>query len=253
MRVARRAVVAAAAMAMLGTVAYGHDIAVFPTAGPDGVRLRVRYGHPGDYQDTVAGKLVTLDAHSPSGERRSYAGRLRPDGITLVTAPLAEVTAPGTWVFSTFYDNGFFLRTDDGRSVNTTRAEYPSATTASHNIKYGKALLAVGQSGPGFDRVIGHRLELVPKQDPFTVDRGGTLDVVVFFEGEPLPGAPVVVYPEAEADKPLSVKTDAEGVVKVPIDRTGTFIVGAEHGVPSRHPDFATRDAYAASLVFTRS
>lgn len=235
------------------TVLQAHDIAVFPTAGSDGVRLRVRYGHPGDYQDTVPGKLITLDGIAPSGDRQSFAGRLRPDGITLLTAPLPELTAPGTWLFSAFYDNGFFLRTDDGRSVNTTRAEYPAAKTASHNIKYGKALLAVGNSGAGYDRVVGHRLELVPKADPFKAARGSALDVQVIFDGKPLAGTSVFVYPERETDKPLTLKTDQSGIARVPLDRTGTFIIGAEHGVDSRHPDLATRDVYAASLVFSRS
>lgn len=238
--------------ASLGAIAEAHDIAVFPTAGPDGVRLRVRYGHPGDYQDTVAGKLVALDAYPPGGERRSYAGRLRADGITLITSPITDVTAPGTWVFSTFYDNGFFLRTEDGRSVNTTRAEYPAAKAVSHNLKYGKALLAVGKSGPGFDRVLGHRLELVPKQDPLAASRAPTVDVAVLFDGKPLAGASVFVYPEKEGVKPVTLETDAAGLVKVPLDRSGTFIIGTEHGVASRHPDLATRDVYAASLVFTR-
>src|SRR5262245_44624163 len=93
-----------------GAALQAHDLAVFPTAAPDGVRLRVRYGHPGDYQDAAPGKLVTLDAIAPSGDRQSFAGRLRPDGITLVTSPIPELTAPGTWLFSVFYDNGFFLR-----------------------------------------------------------------------------------------------------------------------------------------------
>lgn len=244
---------ALAVIALASAVGYAHDIAVFPAGGADGVRLTVRYGHPGDYQETAAGKLVSLDAYPPGGERRSYAGRLRPDGITLVTPPLTDATAQGTWVFSTFYDNGFFLRTDEGRTVNTTRAEYPAAKSATHNLKYGKALLPVGQSGPGFDRTVGHRLELVPGQDPFGVAPGGTVDVLVLFDGKPLAGASVFVYGERETDTPVTLESNAEGLVQVALDRAGTFIVGTEHGVESRHPDLASRDVYAASLVFTRS
>jgi len=242
-------------LAVTGAVSalHAHDIAVFPVAGGDGLRLRVKYGHPGDYQSTVAGKLVSLDAYSPGGERRSFAGRLRADDLALLTAPLVEVAAPGTWVFATFYDNGFFLRTDDDRTVNTTRAEYPSAKSATHNLKYGKALAVVGgRSGAGFDRVVGHRLELVPTADPFTIARGGALDVRVIFDGKPLAGAKVFSYPERDTDTPATVTADAAGIARVALDRAGTFIIGSEHGVASRHPDLATRDVYAASLVFSR-
>lgn len=238
-------------LATLSSPLLAHDIAIFPRAEEAGVRLQVRYGHPGDYQDTLGGKLVTLDAFAPDGQRRSLAGRLRPDGLSLVTAPLADAGAPGTWLFAAFYDNGFFLRTEDGRSVNTTRAEYPAASAVSHNIKYGKALFASAAPGPGFDRVVGHRLEIVPKQNPLGLGRGGTLDVVVHFDGRPLAGASLFVYPASEADKPVESKTDATGAARVTLDRTGVFILGTEHGVPSRHPEFATRDVYAATLVFT--
>lgn len=244
---------AAVALFVAGLVAgvSAHDIAVFPLTGPDGVRLRVRYGHPGDYQDTVAGKLVTLETWAPDGQRRSAAGRLRDDGLALITSPLGDLSPQGTWLVSAFYDNGFFLRTDDGRQVNTTRAEYPVAKTATHNIKFGKALFAVGAPGAGFDRVVGHRLEFVPRQNPLTLASGGTLDVELRFDGKPLAGATVFAYPEKESDPPAEVKTDASGVARVPVNRSGLFILGAEHGAPSRHPEMATRDAYAATLVFT--
>ncbi len=79
-------------VAVVNGVGGAHDIAVFPAAGDRGLTLVVRYGHPGDYQDTLAGKLVAL-----------------------------EPGLDGVWVFSAFYDNGFFLRTADGRSVSKER------------------------------------------------------------------------------------------------------------------------------------
>lgn len=242
---------AAVVLAGLGVGVSAHDIAIFPTSDAAGLRLRVRYGHPGDYQDTVAGKLITLDAWAPGGERRSLAGRLRDDGLALITSPMTDATAPGTWLFTAFYDNGFFLRTADGRQVNTTRAEYPEAASATHNIKYGKALFATGSPGPGFDRVVGHRLELVPRQNPLALARGASLDVAVHFDGKPLADATLYVYPEREEEEPGEVTSDADGMARVALNRSGVFILGTEHGVPSRHPDLATRDAYAATLVFT--
>jgi len=231
---------------------HAHDIAVFPSTDGGGVRLLVRFGHPGDYQPALPAKLVTLDAIAPNGARRGLAGRLRPDGITLVAPPVTDLVGTGTWIFTAYYDNGFFLRTADGRSVNTTRADYPTTEPVTHNLKFGKALHVVGTAGPGFDRVAGHRLELVPKQDPFAVPPGRALEVLALFDGKPLAKEAVFLYGEQDDAPTTQLSTDAAGIVRVPIDRAGRFLIGTEHDVPSRHPELATRDAYAATLVFTR-
>lgn len=236
-----------------GAVVHAHDIAVFPSLVDGGVTVAVKYGHPGDYGATSAGKLIELDAFTPSGERRSLAGRVRPDGTSLVTAPLEKTAADqGTWVFASFYDNGFYVKTADGRSVNTTKADYPAAETATHNLKFGKALLHAGGASRGFDRVVGHRLELVPRSDPFAPGVGGELRVEIQFEGKPLAGATVHLYADAAAADTTTHVADRSGVVRVPLSRGGVHVLSVSHDVASRHPALATRDVYAATLVFTR-
>jgi nickel transport protein len=247
------------ALAMAVTVAFGssslqaHDIAVFPSVIDGAVAVAVKYGHPGDYSATVAGKLIELDAYSPSGERRPLAGRVRPDGTSLVTSPLEKAAGDqGTWVFASFYDNGFFVKTAEGRSVNTTKADYPAAESATHNLKFGKALLHNGGGSRGFDRVVGHRLELVPRGDPFAPGMAGELRVEIQFEGKPLAGATVHLYADATAADTTTHVADRAGVVRVPLSRGGTHVLSVSHDVASRHPELATRDVYAATLVFTR-
>jgi nickel transport protein len=245
---------ALAMVAAFGSAALqAHDIAVFPSMIDGAVTVAVKYGHPGDYGPTIAGKLIELDAFSPSGERRPLAGRVRPDGTSLVTAPLEKAAGDqGTWVFASFYDNGFFVKTADGRSVNTTRADYPSAETATHNLKFGKALLRNGGDSRGFERVVGHRLELVPRGDPFASGMGGELRVEIQFEGKPLAGATVYLYADAAAADTTTHVADRAGIVRVPLSRGGTHVLSVSHDVASRHPALATRDVYAATLVFTR-
>jgi nickel transport protein len=253
----RRATIASvlALAALIGSTAaiQAHDIAVFPSMMAGGVAVAVKYGHPGDYGATAAGKLIELDAYAPSGDRRSLAGRVRPDGLDLVTAPLENAAGDqGAWVFASFYDNGFYVKTADGRSVNTTKADYPAAETATHNLKFGKALLRTGGASKGFDRVVGHRLELVPRGDPFAAGMGGELRVEVQFEGKPLAGATVHLYADAAAADTTTHVADRAGVVRVPLSRGGTHVLSVSHDVASRHPELATRDVYAATLVFTR-
>lgn len=238
---------------MVGIVApRAHDISVFPTLAGSNLQLTLKFGHPGDYSAAAPGKLIVLDAYPPTGEKRPLAGRVRPDGDLLVMTPLEiDVNQPGTWVIAAFYDNGFTLRTADGRWVNTTKAEYPTAETSTHNVKYGKALLQMGASGKGYDTVAGHRIELIPRVDPFTVKPGGTLDLEVRFEGKPLAQATVRAYVDETTTKTVERTSNAAGMVQMPIARGGRHILSVEHNIPSRHPEMATRDAYAASLIFS--
>jgi nickel transport protein len=256
----KRMVMAFAMMAVAAASALqAHDIGVFPLLTDGGIAVAVKYGHPGDYQATAAGKLIELDAYAPSGERTMLAGRLRPDGTSLLTSPLTAAPGDrGTWLFASFYDNGFFVKTAEGRSVNTTKADYPAAETATHNLKFGKGLLQTGGgsasgSGRGFDRVVGHRLELVPRVDPFAIAAGGELRLEVLYDGKPLAGAKVHRYADDGSSSTTEHVADRMGVVRVPMSRGGQHILSVSHDVPSRHPELATRDVYAATLVITRS
>jgi uncharacterized GH25 family protein len=226
-----------------------HDIGVFPRVDAAGIRLEVKYGHPGDYTETFASRLIDLQAIAPNGTTQPLAGRLRPEQTSLLSTPM-ETVAAGVWMFSAFYDNGFYLRTTDGRTVNTTKAEYPAAQSVTHNLKYGKSLLQVGSEATGFDRVLGHPLELIPQSNPFQ-RTGKPLSVAVRLQGKPLPGVSMTFYPLSGSGKPMLLKTDAAGIAQVDTSESGTYILSVEHGVPSRHPEMAMRDAYAASLVFT--
>jgi uncharacterized GH25 family protein len=247
--------IALASAALIGSAALqAHDIAVSPSLIDGAVAVAVRYGHPGDYGATSAGKLIELDAYTPSGERRPLAGRVRPDGAELVAALERVAGDQGTWVFASFYDNGFFVKTAEGRSVNTTKADYPAAAaeTATPNLKFGKALLHVGGTSRGFDRVAGHRLELVPRSDPFAPGMGGELRIEIQFEGKPLAGATVHLDADAASSDTTTHVADRAGVVRVPLSRGGLHVLSVSHDVASRHPALATRDVYAATLVFTR-
>jgi uncharacterized GH25 family protein len=64
-----------------------------------------------------------------------------------------------------------------GRVINSTKMNYASAESSYHNLKFGKTLVAVGDHKGSYDRVIGHRLEIVPQADPFALKVGDNLKV----------------------------------------------------------------------------
>lgn len=233
---------------------WAHDIALYPEVQGRTIRIVARYGHPGDYQPAALNKVLDLDAYDPAGRKVSCVPQLKLEGLSLVAPLEAKTASGGTWVLATRYDNGFFVKGPDGRSVATVKTEYPSATTSTHNIKYGKALVRIDQGAAGFAQVVGHRLELIPRQDPASLKPGDKLPVEVRFAGQPLANAGVEIGDGVTPMKEESIQryqTNAQGIALVPITRRGLQVVAVDHKVRSAYPAVAAEDAYTATLTFT--
>jgi len=100
--------------------------------------------------------------------------------------------------------------------------------------KFSKAFLVVGRAAEGDPlrwSEVGHALEIVPQSDPVHLARkGGTLEVQVLFDREPLAGARVTAVPEgAPAAGGKSAITDEIGVVRIRLDRAGRWLVRTGH------------------------
>jgi uncharacterized GH25 family protein len=158
--------------------------------------------------------------------------------------------AEGTWTFASTYDNGFYVHASDGHAIATTLADYPTAVDSAHYFKFSKSLLHIGRSTKGFDRVLGHRLELIPEGDPFAVAVGGSLAVTVHFEGRTLANATVEIGDDKSAARGPAQKTDSQGVVRVPVDHRGWYRLAVTYRAPSHYPGLFKFDDLNASLVF---
>src|ERR1019366_1931483 len=156
------------------------------------------------YEQIFTIRLLTLQAIAPDGNVISLlpTAKTVPDQLSLIASlHRAESRNEGIWTFSSTYDNGFYIHTADGRAIATTLADYPSAADSAHYFKFSKGLLHLGQPHQGYDRILGHRLELVPKADPFGVAVGGTLPVEVRFQGKPLANASVEIGDDHSAGR----------------------------------------------------
>ena len=83
------------------------------------------------------------------------------------------------------------------------------------------------------------RLEIVPQTDPVKLSRdGGTLEVQVLYEREPLAGVRLLALPRgAAADEHVIAITDEIGVAKFDLTRAGLWLVELAYkheGVRSR-------------------
>jgi uncharacterized GH25 family protein len=156
----------------------------------------------------------------------------------------------GIWLLSSTYDNGFYVHAPDGHAIATTLADYPAAADSAHYFKYSKALLRHGQSSRGYNRILGHRLELIPKTDPFAVAVGASIPIEVRFQGKPLAGAIVEIGDDRSAGRSPEQKTDSLGIVQVPINHRGWYRLAVTFRSPSKYPDLFKFDDLTASFVF---
>jgi uncharacterized GH25 family protein/ketosteroid isomerase-like protein len=122
--------------------------------------------------------------------------------------------------------------------------------------KYAKTVVEVGTGGPrAFARTAGHPLEFVPLSDPAALRAGERAAFRLLYRGRPMAGArihagaaPATTRMDAAADEHL--ETDADGVVRVCVDRPGLWNARTLQIVPSDPGSGADFDAHWATLVF---
>lgn len=100
--------------------------------------------------------------------------------------------------------------------------------------RYTRHLKALVQVGSARDETYGARagmrLEIVPEANPVFVEPGAALPVLVLFGGAPLPGVRVEAFSRDGADvRGASYTTDAEGRIRVAIDRRGAWLLRLVH------------------------
>jgi hypothetical protein len=126
------------------------------------------------------------------------------------------------------------------------------------DAKYAKTLVDVGTRGPrAFAASAGQPLEFTPERDPAQLRAGDTLRLRLAFRGQPVTGitahagiAPVggvAADTSAPRDPDVRVTTDAQGVLRLPISRTGLWNVRTIHVVPA---GAAAWETHWATFVF---
>ena len=122
------------------------------------------------------------------------------------------------------------------------------------DVKHAKTLIDIGSSGPRiFKRSSGQTIEFIPQRDPSTVYAGDTLTVRAMFKGRPLPALSAHATPESVADTAvkaeadLHLKSDAEGMIRIPVAKGGLWYIRAIHVTQSAP---AAWETHWVSLVF---
>jgi uncharacterized GH25 family protein len=117
--------------------------------------------------------------------------------------------------------------------------------------RYAKLLV---QSGSALDdtwkKMVGHRLEIIPQQNPYTLKSGDYLTCKVLYERKPVPHTMVKVWGHVGNKIFLQdAYTEDDGTVKFPISANGPWMVSCVRMERSKDPK-ADWESSWASLVF---
>jgi uncharacterized GH25 family protein len=200
------------------TVAQAHDTWVQTNTNVvrpgDNVHISLMLGnHGNDHRDfKLAGKIdrasSTLEIVGPDGKRLDLKDRLVDLGYT---------PTEGFWATR-------FAATEPGLYLVAHTSDKVVSYAPARSIKSAKTFFLVSRSldkvssaDPGFDKPLGHALELVPLASPVTPMGPGTpIKVQLLYKGKPLANARVSFIPRGEAltegfDERYERNTDANG------------------------------------------
>ncbi len=248
-----------AGMAMLLAVpALAHDTwlqtntAIIRTG--DAVHINLMLGnHGNDHRDfKIASKLAaesigTFEVLAPDGKKYD----LKPDAIDLGYAPKEGFhtvkfapASPGIYIASQSADS-IVNHGKPVRSVRSAKAIFLVSPT----------LDAVRKDWTGFEKPLGHALELVPIVNPVApMGPGQAIKMKLLFQGKPLTGVKVSFIPRGVTlkegmDPEYERMTDTDGVVSF-TPRTGNyFLVVAHHKQPAPAGERYDEVSYAATTT----
>ena len=246
-----------------GAVASAHDFWIEPSqfapAPGTHVTLRLRVGEhfrgdPVPLRPDAVKTFVAVDdagthpiggrlGAEPAGAIDVQQAGIAVIGYRSLPQPL-ELAAP---------DFERYLAMEGLQAIIKDRADHARSAAPGREIfsRAAKSLLAVGGGRPasGHDRVLGLTLELIPERSPYALHAGDELPLVLRYEGEPLGGARVMAL-HASGEKLATIRSDAKGRVRVPLSRSGVWLVKTVHMVPAPAGADADWESTWASLTF---
>jgi uncharacterized GH25 family protein len=192
--------------------------------------------HGNEHRDfKLAGKPslegATLEVIDPQGRRYDLRDRLTDTGYT---------PQEGYWTAR-------FEPAEPGLYLVTHRSERVMTYAPERSIKGAKAYFVASPSldrppatNPGFDRPLGHDLELVPVVNPVTpMGPGSPIKVRLLYKGKPLAGQRVAFIPRGATLKPgfddrYERTTDPRGEVTFEPTEANVYLIAAHKDEPTQ-------------------
>ncbi len=218
----------------------------------DAVFVDLKLGnHGNDHRDfKLAGKIelkgATLDVIAPDGTKYD----VKPELIDVGYAP-----KEGFW-------QAKFATREPGLYMAAHTLDQVVSYAPIRSIKSAKTFFVASASldkvpfeNPGFDRALGHPLEIVPVKNPVTpMGPGEALNVEVHYKGKPLPGTRVAFVPRGTTlaegfDKEYERTTDDKGRAGFTPKTGNVYLVVAHHAEDGEKGAGYESTKYSATLT----
>jgi uncharacterized GH25 family protein len=241
---------------MLPTAVLAHDTWVQTNTNlvrvGDAVHVDLMLGNHGNgHRDFKQASKVdpgasTLEVIAPDGKRYDLKERLVDTGYTPAegfwTASFAG-TQPGLYLVAHTYDKV------------VTYAPKRAIKSAKSCFVVSRSLDRVFENHPGFERRLGHPLELVPATNPVTPMGPGTpIKVRLYYKGKPLAGARVSFIPRGVTlsegmDARYERLTDSQGRAEFTPTAANYYLVAAHQEEPKEKGEGYESTEYSATLT----
>lgn len=214
---------------------------------------------------------IDLMLGNHANHHRDYrlAGKINPEFVTLkAISPdgKSHDLKPGLSDFGSDAKTGYWIATFKPQAVGLYMIAQTSDQVVSYaplrSIKSGKAFFIVTTDlnnptidRPGFDRLLGHPLELVPQNNAITgLTMGKPLKIKLLFQGKPLANTVVSFIPrgvtlKADFDENYERKTDEQGLVEFAIKDANYYLIVANHQDDNAKGENYNGTKYSATLT----
>ncbi|STZ77209.1 DUF4198 domain-containing protein [Bergeriella denitrificans] len=173
------------------------------------------------------------------------------------------VVSDGSYIITAEYMPTFWSKNTAGWH-RASLTEVPDATYCEQSAMYGKHIANVGHESAGTEtitRPVGHRLEIVPLDNPANIRVNGRFKVRVLLDGEPLAGATLTATFDGfdDSDRRASHKTEAQafsdttdhrGEVDIIPLRQGFWKAAVEYKADYPDPEICRTQAVYSTLTF---
>ena len=169
--------------------------------------------------------------------------------------------APGAYFVSAVKKPGYYtVYTENGRThhVGKPKTGLPNVSLSLFSQQFAKALVTVdGAGNEDVARAIGHKLEIIPLENPANGNGAGgrLLPVKVLLDGKPAESCQVFATYQGFSsgdDYAFATYTDNEGIAKIRISHWGKWLVKASvrKTAPADMREQCNQISYSATLTF---